>query len=321
MSEYDEHALALENMIYRHQEEEKSQKLEHLCKDLKSGRIKTVQRAQYLYGKYFSLEDLERYFIDYAKPEYKEPVMRQLKNSILALTPPDEFLAYLSIPLSSYESKTGILKDAIANGALNRYSEKELAFIVGCHRRTISYAIATDPALSQKQAEVIEQMQDLHEVLRNDPNFQSERFESKQAWIKAVLEHPEYSKIRGYMIARIGQVREAEVSTERARLAWDKQNEEKSVVVQVMKVATDDKKPNSNEREYKPQREVPKKVFTLAKKEPPKQVLIGKGEAIVSEQKIDHLLLAIYPQGIPTSAYSTLPKLIKQLKQAIKSKG
>ena len=49
--------------------------------------------------------------------------------------------------------------------------------------------------------------------------------------------------------------------------------------------------------------------------------LIGQGEKIVSKQKIDDLLLALYPEGISREQIRNLSKVIKHLKRAIRSRG
>lgn len=79
------------------------------------------------------------------------------------------------------------------------------------------------------------------------------------------------------------------------------------------------------QEQAKPKQAEPKQaepiVETIIEPKQAEPKKIGQGKKIVYKQKIDDLLLILYPDGIAREQISNLSKVMKHLNRAIRSKG
>lgn len=202
-------------------------------------------------------------------------------------------------------TKTEIIREVVKNGVLEKYSNTNLAKILQISDRTVRYVLESDADLKPHG------LSNLALQLKADPDYQTSRFPTRNAWLIAIFQHEQYKTLRTSEIAKVGFCPLSNVSTIKARLRDTEPKQEQP----------------KQEQPKQEQSKVEVQVEAQPKQEQPKQEqavkvnLIGQGDMIVSKQKIDDLLLVLYPEGISREQIRNLSKVIKYLKKAIRSRG
>ena len=246
--------------------------------------------------------------------QVSDAILNHMKGQVMTPSLKDEIkeslIPHLIVPLFKRPhedyftmTKTEIIREVVKNGILEKYSNTNLAKILQISDRTVRYVLESDADLKPHG------LSSLALQLKADPDFQTSRFPTRNAWLIAIFQHEQYKTLRTSEIAKVGFCPLSNVSNIKARIKQDQPKQEQpKVEIQV-------------EAQEQPKQEQPK-VEVQPKQEQAVEVkLIGQGEKIVSKQKIDDLLLALYPEGISREQIRNLSKVIKHLKQAIRSRG
>jgi len=238
--------------------------------------------------------------LNHMKGQVMTPSLKdEIKESLI----PHLIIPFFKRPHEDYftMTKTEIIREVVSNGILEKYSNTNLAKILQISDRTVRYVLESDADLKPHG------LSSLALQLKADPDYQTSRFPTRNAWLIAIFQHEQYKTLRTSEIAKVGFCPLSNVSTIKARMREQEQPKQEQPKREQPKVEI--------QVEAQPKQEQPKQEQAV------KEDLIGQGDMIVSKQKIDDLLLVLYPEGISREQIRNLSKVIKHLKQAIRSKG
>ena len=313
--DFDERALALEDKLKAILKKEEVQHREKLIAQLSSGKCKNLDSAIHRFSRVLEKEVVVCVFKEHAPDTIKEKLMLQERNQMEDLFLPIEFKVFLKQPVTSYSSKTALMRDALQHGVLDQYTQAENARLLQCTERAVRYAIETLPKQTVADLNIPinsrNKVGELGQRLQKDPAFQLEAFSSKQAWVRAVLQHDEYKTLRTSEISIIGGVAEGNIANQR------------TIIQRGLPLPTDKKKLKIEpkiEKEIEPKIETPK--LTQIDNQVHVEVLdVVQVKKIVSKTTVESLLENLYPEGIQVTDFHKLLKVVKHLKRAIKSRG
>jgi hypothetical protein len=250
--------------------------------------------------------------LNHMKGQVMTPSLKdEIKESLI----PHLIVPFFKRPHEDYftMTKTEIIREVVKNGILEKYSNTNLAKILQISDRTVRYVLESDADLKPHGLSALALQ------LKADPDYQTSRFPTRNAWLIAIFQHEQYKTLRTSEIAKVGFCPLSNVSTIKARLRDTEPKQEQPKQEQPKQ---EQPKVEIQVEAQPKQAEEQPKVEAQPKQEQAVEVkLIGQGEKIVSKQKIDDLLLALYPEGISREQIRNLSKVIKHLKQAIRSKG
>jgi len=250
--------------------------------------------------------------LNHMKGQVMTPSLKdEIKESLI----PHLIVPFFKRPHEDYftMTKTEIIREVVKNGILEKYSNTNLAKILQISDRTVRYVLESDADLKPHGLSALALQ------LKADPDYQTSRFPTRNAWLIAIFQHEQYKTLRTSEIAKVGFCPLSNVSTIKARLRDTEPKQEQPKQEQPKQ---EQPKVEIQVEAQPKQAEEQPKVEAQPKQEQAVEVkLIGQGEKIVSKQKIDDLLLVLYPEGISREQIRNLSKVIKHLKQAIRSKG
>ena len=244
--------------------------------------------------------------LNHMKGQVMTPSLKdEIKESLI----PHLIVPFFKRPHEDYftMTKTEIIREVVKNGVLEKYSNTNLAKILQISDRTVRYVLESDADLKPHG------LSNLALQLKADPDYQTSRFPTRNAWLIAIFQHEQYKTLRTSEIAKVGFCPLSNVSTIKARMR-DTEPKPKQ-----------DQPKQDQPKQEQPKQEQPKVEVQVEEQPKQEQAVevksIGQGDMIVSKQKIDHLLLALYPEGISREQIRNLSKVIKHLKRAIRSRG
>lgn len=246
--------------------------------------------------------------LNHMKGQVMTPSLKdEIKESLI----PHLIVPFFKRPHEDYftMTKTEIIREVVKNGVLEKYSNTNLAKILQISDRTVRYVLESDADLKPHG------LSSLALQLKADPDFQTSRFPTRNAWLVAIFQHEQYKTLRTSEIAKVGFCPLSNVSNIKARMRdTEPKQDQPKVKIQVEA----QEQPKQAEEQLK----VEVQVEEQPKQEQAVEVKsIGQGDMIVSKQKIDDLLLVLYPEGISREQIRNLSKVIKYLKKAIRSRG
>ena len=245
--------------------------------------------------------------LNHMKGQVMTPSLKdEIKESLI----PHLIVPFFKRPHEDYftMTKTEIIREVVKNGVLEKYSNTNLAKILQISDRTVRYVLESDADLKPHGLSALALQ------LKADPDYQTSRFPTRNAWLIAIFQHEQYKTLRTSEIAKVGFCPLSNVSTIKARLRDTEPKQEQPKQEQPKVEIQVEAQPKQAEEQPKVEAQ-PKQEQAVEVK------LIGQGEKIVSKQKIDDLLLALYPEGISREQIRNLSKVIKHLKRAIRSRG
>jgi len=324
-SSYDQRALALEDKLKAILKTEEVQHIAKLVAQLNQGKLKNLDTAINRFNRVLEKEVITCVFIEHAPIEIKEKLMLKEQNDLECLNLPLEFKAFLHQPVASYPSKTALIRDALKNDVLETYTQAQISRLMQVSERAVRYALETQ-SNTAKQPHATK-ISDLGQQLIKDHEFKVGLFPSKQAWIRAVLQHDEYKTLRTSELAHIGGVADCNVAAQRTiiekglPLPKDKMRKVEPKVETKIETMIVEPKLEPIEEKIMAQIEAPPTIMQVDNKVLVEVVDVVQVKKIVSKTTVESLLESMYPEGIQVSDFHKLLKVVKHLKRAIKSKG
>jgi hypothetical protein len=258
-------------------------------------------------------------------------IMQQPKENLI----PSELVPYFKRPQEEFftMSRTAIVRELQKNGIFEFFSQTTVARLLQVSERTVRYGLE-NPQVPPKGDE----LSPLALELKNDPDFQRHKFVTRNSLLSAIYRHPRYTLLRTSEIAKIVNCPLSNASNIKAKVLDQKIQKEEEVIQKeqeqpkpkqaepIVETIIEPKQaepivetiiePKQAETKQAEQKQADPIVETII--EPKK---IGQGKKIVYKQKIDDLLLILYPDGISREQISNLSKVMKHLNRAIRSKG
>jgi hypothetical protein len=222
---------------------------------------------------------------------------------------PSELVPYFKRPQEEFftMTRTAIVRELQKNGIFDFFSQTAVARLLQVSERTVRYALE-NPQVPQKDDE----LSPLALELKDDPDFQRHKFVTRNSLLSAIYRHPRYTLLRTSEIAKIVNCPLSNASNIKSKVLGQKIQKEEEVIPM-------------EQEQAKPKQAEPKQaepiVETIIEPKQAEPKKIGQGKKIVYKQKIDDLLLILYPDGIAREQISNLSKVMKHLNRAIRSKG
>jgi hypothetical protein len=232
-------------------------------------------------------------------------IMQQPKENLI----PSELVPYFKRPQEEFftMTRTAIVRELQKNGIFDFFSQTAVARLLQVSERTVRYGLE-NPQVPPKGDE----LSPLALELKNDPDFQRHKFVTRNSLLSAIYRHPRYTLLRTSEIAKIVNCPLSNASNIKAKVLDQKIQKEEEVIPM-------------EQEQAKPKQAEPKQaepiVETIIEPKQAEPKKIGQGKKIVYKQKIDDLLLILYPDGIAREQISNLSKVMKHLNRAIRSKG
>lgn len=244
--------------------------------------------------------------------QVNEAILKHMQGKIMQPKEnliPSELVPYFKRPQEEFftMSRTAIVRELQKNGIFDFFSQTAVARLLQVSERTVRYALE-NPQVPQKDDE----LSPLALELKDDPDFQRHKFVTRNSLLSAIYRHPRYTLLRTSEIAKIVNCPLSNASNIKSKVLGQKIQKEEEVIPM-------------EQEQAKPKQAEPKQaepiVETIIEPKQAEPKKIGQGKKIVYKQKIDDLLLILYPDGIAREQISNLSKVMKHLNRAIRSKG
>jgi len=243
-------------------------------------------------------------------------IMQQPKENLI----PSELVPYFKRPQEEFftMSRTAIVRELQKNGIFEFFSQTAVARLLQVSERTVRYGLE-NPQVPPKGDE----LSPLALELRDDPDFQRHKFVTRNSLLSAIYRHPRYTLLRTSEIAKIVNCPLSNASNIKSQVLGKKiqKEEEQAEPKQAEPIVEAIIEPKQAETKQAEQKQAEPIVETIIEQKQAETKKIGQGKKIVYKQKIDDLLLILYPDGISREQISNLSKVMKHLNRAIRSKG
>lgn len=321
--EIDDSAWELEQKIMENNERESRQQERQLIQYLKTGKISNLAKAQRCFKKKLSTEQIQQIYMKHTADGRNEARER------LTIYIPIMLKAYLSCPVM-HTSIDDLLEEAISRGALDMFSKNELSSILNCSISKIDeiYNRLNPPQIiiNTVPEESTMANKPLFEQLMLDAQYQAQNFRTKKAQIQAILSSPKYWHLRNVDIARFCNISAGNMSVLRSEMSTLVHAKKEATKEETTEKETTEEMVNDTGADTIKEKPTAAQESIIVPQTPieaptPQTEKIVNVQSIVCKQKIDELLICLYPDGVKPHQFITMRQVLKHLKKAIKARG